>query len=98
MRERAALFGLEAARRILSAPEPPRVIMLTTYDTDENLDRALHTGVSGFLLKVSPPEHLFAAIRSAARGEVLLDPPSRAGSSTRPGRPVRLRVGPRPPR
>ncbi|GIH65296.1 response regulator [Microbispora siamensis] len=68
------LDGLEAARRILSAPEPPRVIALTTYDTDENLDRALHTGVSGFLLKVSPPEHLFAAIRSAARGEVLLDP------------------------
>lgn len=68
------LDGLEAARRILSAPEPPRVIMLTTYDTDENLDKALHTGVSGFLLKVSPPEHLFAAIRSAARGEVLLDP------------------------
>ncbi|WP_319018273.1 response regulator transcription factor [Microbispora sitophila] len=68
------LDGLEAARRILSAPVPPRVIMLTTYDTDENLDQALHTGVSGFLLKVSPPEHLFAAIRSAARGEVLLDP------------------------
>lgn len=68
------LDGLEAARRIVAAPDPPRVIMLTTYDTDENLDHALHAGVSGFLLKVSPPEHLFAAIRSAARGEVLLDP------------------------
>ncbi|RSN07783.1 DNA-binding response regulator [Nonomuraea sp. WAC 01424] len=68
------LNGLEAARRILAAPTPPRVIMLTTYDTDENLDLALHAGVSGFLLKVSPPEHLFAAIRSAARGDVLLDP------------------------
>ncbi|MFF5211160.1 response regulator [Streptosporangium sp. NPDC000396] len=66
--------GLEAARRILAAPDPPRVIMLTTYDTDENLDHALHAGVSGFLLKVSPPEHLFAAIRSAARGDMLLDP------------------------
>ncbi|GII85240.1 DNA-binding response regulator [Sphaerisporangium siamense] len=66
--------GLEAARRIIAAPDPPRVIMLTTYDTDENLDRALHSGVSGFLLKVSPPEHLFAAIRSAARGGMLLDP------------------------
>ncbi|YCK34818.1 response regulator [Actinomadura sp. ATCC 39365] len=68
------LNGLEAARRILAVPAPPRVIMLTTYDTDENLDLALHAGVSGFLLKVSPPEHLFAAIRSAARGDVLLDP------------------------
>jgi DNA-binding NarL/FixJ family response regulator len=48
--------------------------MLTTYDTDQNLDRALRSGVSGFLLKVSPPEHLFSAVRSAARGEALLDP------------------------
>ncbi|NRQ34565.1 response regulator transcription factor [Nonomuraea sp. NN258] len=68
------LDGLEAARRILSAPAPPRVIMLTMYDTDINLDRALHAGVSGFLLKGSPPEQLFAAVRSAARGDVLLDP------------------------
>ncbi|MBO4272252.1 response regulator [Microbispora triticiradicis] len=68
------LDGLEAARRILASPRPPRVILLTTYDTDENLDHALRSGVSGFLLKVSPPERLFAAIRSAARGEVLLDP------------------------
>ncbi|GAA2211245.1 response regulator transcription factor [Nonomuraea monospora] len=66
--------GLAAARRILSAPSPPRVIMLTMYDTDENLDVSLHAGVSGFLLKGAPPEHLFAAIRSAARGEMLIDP------------------------
>ncbi|GAA4925738.1 DNA-binding NarL/FixJ family response regulator [Nonomuraea thailandensis] len=66
--------GLEAARRILSAPRPPRVIMLTMYDTDENLDVSLHAGVSGFLLKGAPPEHLFAAIRSAARGDMLIDP------------------------
>ncbi|WP_268778047.1 response regulator [Sphaerimonospora mesophila] len=66
--------GLEAAGRILALPGAPRVIMLTTYDTDDNLDRALRAGVSGFLLKVSPPEQLFAAIRSAARGEALLDP------------------------
>ncbi|MGP3915120.1 response regulator [Nonomuraea sp. 10N515B] len=68
------LDGLEAARRILAEPGPPRVIMLTMYDTDENLDLSLHAGVSGFLLKGSPPEHLFAAIRSAARGDILLDP------------------------
>ncbi|MGI5273083.1 response regulator [Nonomuraea sp. CA-218870] len=66
--------GLAAAGEILAAPRPPRVIMLTTYDTDENLDRALRAGVSGFLLKVSPPERLFAAIRAAAGGEALLDP------------------------
>ncbi len=68
------LDGLAAARRILSEPDPPRVIMLTTYDTDENLDHAIRARVSGFLLKVSPPEQLFAAIRTAARGDALLDP------------------------
>ncbi|MGV9770724.1 response regulator [Streptosporangium sp. NPDC003464] len=72
--EMPRMNGLEAARRILAMPHPPRVIMLTTYDTDENLDSSLHAGVSGFLLKASPPEHLFAAVRSAARGDVLLDP------------------------
>ncbi|WP_248960123.1 response regulator [Sphaerisporangium perillae] len=66
--------GLAAARRILSGTTPPRVIMLTTFDTDENLRAALAAGVSGFLLKVSPPEQLFAAVRAAARGEALLDP------------------------
>ncbi|MFF3670238.1 response regulator [Microtetraspora malaysiensis] len=68
------LDGLAAARLILAEPDPPSVIMLTTYDTDENLDRALRAGVRGFLLKVSPPEQLFAAIRTAAGGEALLDP------------------------
>ena len=66
--------GLSATRALLAAPHPPRIIVLTTFDTDENLYRALRAGASGFLLKVSSPEHLITAIRVVAGGEALLDP------------------------
>ena len=66
--------GLSATRTLLAAPHPPRIIVLTTFDTDENLYRALQAGASGFLLKVSSPEHLITAIRVVAGGEALLDP------------------------
>jgi DNA-binding NarL/FixJ family response regulator len=69
-----AVTGLTAARQIMALPEPPRVIMLTTYDTDDHLDAALGAGVSGYLLKTSPPEQLFAAIRTAVLGQAVLDP------------------------
>ncbi|MFC4060472.1 response regulator [Planomonospora corallina] len=68
------LNGVAAARELLADPEPPRIVILTTYDTDENLEGALRAGVSGFLLKVSPPERLFAAIRTAMGGMASLDP------------------------
>jgi len=68
------LDGLGAARRLLDEPHPPRIIMLTTFDTDENLHAALRVGVSGFLLKVSPPEQLIDAVRVAASGAALIDP------------------------
>ncbi|GAA3441493.1 response regulator [Planomonospora venezuelensis] len=68
------MSGIAAARELLAAPRPPRIVMLTTYDTDENLEGSLRAGVSGFLLKVSPPERLFAAIRTAASGLATLDP------------------------
>ncbi len=66
--------GLAATRALLATPNPPRIIVLTTFDTDENLYRALQAGASGFLLKVSSPEHLITAIRVVASGEALLDP------------------------
>ncbi|GIH77854.1 response regulator [Planobispora longispora] len=66
--------GIAAARELLADPEPPRIVMLTTYDTDENLEGSLRAGVSGFLLKVSPPEQLFTVIRTAASGLAALDP------------------------
>ncbi|MQA33917.1 response regulator [Modestobacter roseus] len=66
--------GLEAARRIISAGLPTRVVVLTTFDEDEYVSAALRAGVSGFLLKVAPPEDLVAAVRTVADGGGLLDP------------------------
>jgi DNA-binding NarL/FixJ family response regulator len=72
------LDGLEAARRILAADvaggEPPRILMLTTFDRDEYVYEALRAGASGFLLKDTPPEQLVAAIEVVAAGEALLAP------------------------
>jgi len=66
--------GLAAAGRLAALPDPPRVIVLTTFDSDENLYAALRAGASGFLLKVSPPEQLVTAIRVVAAGASPLDP------------------------
>ncbi|MEV0151495.1 MULTISPECIES: BTAD domain-containing putative transcriptional regulator [unclassified Nonomuraea] len=68
------LDGLAAARRILADERPPKVIVMTTFGSDENLYAALRAGVSGFVLKTSPPEQLVAAIRAAAAGDALIDP------------------------
>jgi DNA-binding NarL/FixJ family response regulator len=66
--------GVTAAERLTALENPPRVIALTTFDSDDNLYAALRAGASGFLLKVSPPEQLVAAIRVVASGASLLDP------------------------
>jgi DNA-binding NarL/FixJ family response regulator len=67
--------GLEAARRILNrSAQPPKVVMLTTFDYDEYVYDALKAGASAFLLKDSPPEQLAAAVRVVARGDALLHP------------------------
>jgi DNA-binding NarL/FixJ family response regulator len=69
------LDGLAAAEAILAiGGVNTRVLVLTTYDTDEYVYRALAAGASGFLLKSLPPEDLVAAIRVAARGDALIDP------------------------
>jgi DNA-binding NarL/FixJ family response regulator len=85
--------GLTATRALLADPSPTRVIMLTTFDTDENLYNALKAGASGFLLKVSSPEHLITAIRVVAAGEALLDP----AITTRVISAFAHRPGPTPP-
>nr|WP_282707146.1 response regulator transcription factor [Nonomuraea coxensis] len=68
------LDGLAAARRILAGDDPPKVVMMTTFGSDENLYAALRAGVSGFLLKTAAPEQFLAAIRAAAAGDALIDP------------------------
>lgn len=66
--------GLEATRRLLSGPEAPRVLMLTTFDLDEYVYDALRAGASGFLLKDVRPELLAEAVRVVADGDTLLAP------------------------
>jgi DNA-binding NarL/FixJ family response regulator len=66
--------GLEATRRILAEPDPPRVLVLTTFDLDEYVFAALRAGASGFLLKDAPEQQLTAAIRVAADGGALFSP------------------------
>jgi DNA-binding NarL/FixJ family response regulator len=69
------LDGIAAAEAILSDPaNATRILVLTTFDTDQNVYRALAAGASGFLLKSLPPEELIAAIHIAARGDALVDP------------------------
>jgi DNA-binding NarL/FixJ family response regulator len=68
--------GIEATRRVVAAggEDPPRVLMLTTFDLNEYVYEALRAGASGFLLKDVPPEQLAEGIRVVARGDALLAP------------------------
>ncbi|WP_238009003.1 response regulator transcription factor [Dactylosporangium sp. AC04546] len=65
--------GITAARQIL-AESAAKVVILTTFDEDAAVQQALKAGVSGFLLKVAPPEQLVHAVRTVAAGQALLDP------------------------
>ena len=67
------LDGISATRTIVGRTAS-RVLVLTTFDSDEYVFEALTCGASGFLLKDVPAEHLVAAIRSVARGDALIDP------------------------
>ena len=66
--------GIEGARRVLARCPGVKVVVLTTFDEDEYVEAALRAGVSGFLLKVAPPERLIDAVRTVAAGGGLLDP------------------------
>ncbi|MET3987138.1 response regulator transcription factor [Streptomyces sp. PvR034] len=68
--------GIEATRLIASTEDLAgvKVLVLTTYDTDENVVEALRSGASGFLVKDTRPAELLAAIRTVAGGEALLSP------------------------
>ena len=68
------LDGIEATREMSSLPDPPRVLILTTFELDEYVFNALQAGASGFLLKRTPPEQLIDGIRTVAAGDALLSP------------------------
>ena len=66
--------GIEATRRLRRRSPPPEVIVLTTFDADENVLGGLRAGASGFLLKDSPPAQIVDAIRRVAAGDPILSP------------------------
>jgi len=68
------LDGLDATRELHAQPDPPRVIVLTTFDADDHVVRALAAGADGFLLKDTPPADILAAIRRVVDGDPMLSP------------------------
>ena len=66
--------GLTAIERINALRQPPAVVVLTTFDTDDHVLRALRAGAAGFLLKSTPPEDLIELVRVAADGHTVLSP------------------------
>ena len=69
------LDGAAATSRLRALPDPPEVLVLTTYDTDADIVRAVEAGARGYLLKDAPTALLTDAIRRAARGETVLAAP-----------------------
>jgi DNA-binding NarL/FixJ family response regulator len=68
------LDGLAATEEILRRPDPPTIVVLTTFDQNEYVYRALRAGAAGFLLKDAPSSRLIAAVRAAATGDSLIEP------------------------
>jgi DNA-binding NarL/FixJ family response regulator len=68
------LDGLEATRRLVASGSAARVLVLTTFDADEYVFRALRAGASGFLLKGARPAELVDAVKVVAAGDALLAP------------------------
>ncbi|MEO3748081.1 response regulator transcription factor [Plantactinospora sp. B5E13] len=100
--------GLAATEAVRQMPDPPQVLVLTTFDADEYVLRALRAGASGFLLKDTPPAEIVQAVRRVAAGEATLSPtvtrrliahvtgpgtPGRRDADLRRDRAVRLLAG-----
>ena len=68
------LDGIAATEQIVASGSPTRVLVLTTYDLDSYVYRALRAGAAGFLLKATPPDRLVEGIRTVAAGDALLAP------------------------
>lgn len=68
--------GITATRTLTALPSPPRVLVLTTFDEDRAVLRAVEAGASGFLLKTASPGEILAAVRDVAAGEGVVSPSS----------------------
>jgi DNA-binding NarL/FixJ family response regulator len=66
--------GLAATKAVTALADPPKVLVLTTYDLDEYVFDALAAGASGFLLKEGSPQEIIEAVRTVAKGDVMLSP------------------------
>ncbi len=94
------LDGVAATRELHSRPNPPRVIVLTTFDADDHVVAALAAGAEGFLLKDTPPSEIVDALRAVASGDPMLSPSVtrtlidrlRAGSADDRGAAARARL------
>lgn len=71
----AGMDGIEATRRITANAPGIRILVFTTYDSDADIVRVIDAGATGYLLKDSTPEELYAAIRAAAQGQAALSAP-----------------------
>ncbi|KXO88331.1 LuxR family transcriptional regulator [Tsukamurella pulmonis] len=69
-----AVDGLAATALVRAEPQPPQVIVLTTFDLDDYVMRALQAGAAGFMLKDTPPRQLLDGVRVVASGEAMLSP------------------------
>jgi DNA-binding NarL/FixJ family response regulator len=81
--------GVEATNRIKEEDPSANILVLTTYDSDADILRAIEAGATGYLLKDTPREDLFRAIRAAARGEPVLAPSVTARLMQRAQTPAR---------
>ncbi len=68
------LDGLAATERLRGLAEPPEIVMLTTFNADEHVLRALRAGAAGFVLKDTPPGEIVDAVRRVAAGDPVLSP------------------------
>lgn len=68
--------GITATARIRALPDPPEVVVLTTWDVDDAVVRALDAGASGFLLKSASPDEILQAMRAVVSGDAVLSPRS----------------------
>ncbi|WP_319018997.1 response regulator transcription factor [Microbispora sitophila] len=66
--------GLTTTELLRAQPGPPRILVLTTFDADDMVLRALRLGADGFLLKDTPPPRMIEAVRAVAKGEPVLSP------------------------
>ena len=81
--------GVEAIRRLRESAPSAHVLVLTTYDTDDDVLPAIEAGATGYLLKDAPREELVRAVRAAAKGESVLSPSVAGRVLTRVREPAR---------